>query len=975
MVARSILTAICLLSLALVSAAARPEHPRPGFRRDDWLNLNGDWQFRFDPHDRGLSEGWQNADEASKFDRKITVPFAWGSPLSGISPLESGTTKSEIAWYRRCVTVPEQFNGKRIWLCFGAVDSNAQVWIDGRRAGSHRGGYTPFEFDITDFAEPGKAICIALRVCCPAGRPSGSRNLGGGIWQTVWLEARPGLYVRDFRITPRHKAGLWTLDVEVDISSAENPAGREVRVELVSPGAEFAKHTVRQKPSGENGRIWTAMEIPSPKVWSPEDPHLYGLDIRLYADGENATDTIHTYFALRTIEQDQGGARAGENILLNSRPIYLRGAVDQPANRQGLRTAPSDAFLCRDMKLARSLGVNMLRVDPDLEEPRRLYWADRTGIILMRCSANGSKPGAVVDNFQDGNDICLWFRDATTRLRRKANAHGYANALLADVGCNRDGLLNFDRTQKNFGFDAFVPGMKVADLAGADFIGFDAPPVFEVSPGDVFMVPIFVSHFSQLKCKPHLRWRIKGADNLGQTVETPFRERNVVWRQYDVTFQQPLKVSVPTARPFVGALALELLDGNNVRLAANYINLIVRPISTKVLPNGQREPITRSPRIEILGPRRVVLRFSPDDFSSFGSKRPGYDWFQRRDKFVGYGSCEVKYRIAVPEFVRAAIPAELVLMAELSTKSDGRQFGGTDDCHRLGSQNETRHHPGRATIRLFDTPIWNLELPDDPADSRGVLSQQSGLECGSYGYLTRKKIDLTRNIELREELCNEPCLTIAIRTGGRPDAEGDADKENAAGISIFGEQTGRYPIDPTVIIETARDLKRLRRLPATEPLAVGRLLDRTEAVDMIEAAGGHEWQFTTEQPDKSWTAADDPSWASGRGGFGNLGQETVHVATSWTAREIWLRSQVQLPRHPLQLVLRVYHSGDAEIYVNGRLLEKLSGASAGYREIPLSKSQMDLFKSGSNTLAVHCRRGNDDSQAVDVGLTCIAIGR
>ena len=1154
-------TAICfiyafvvLLAADVSAAQPRPEHPRPDFRRDDWLNLNGAWQFRFDPKDRGLGENWQvsangpdsGASGGPGFDRQITVPFCWESPLSGVGQ-EIGIKNSSdknIGWYRRKVTVPETFAGKRIWLRFGAVDWDARVWVNGKPLGRHQGGYAPFEFDVSDSARPGEELTIVVRV---EDATDPEQVLGkqaatwytptSGIWQTVWLEARPALHIHNFRMTPRRIGGVWSLDIEVEVldtsrkAGEKTAAGRLVRIELSSPEGEFSNRVVRTNIFGGKGRIWTKLEIPAPKTWSPEDPHLYNLDIRLGSEDSQAVDTVHTYFGLRTIERKKYAGSAGELILLNGQPLYLRGALDQSFNPRGICTAPSDRFMERDMQIAWELGCNFLRIHIKAEEPRRLYWADRIGLLLMadmpctfkhsdRAKANwertmratigrdrnhpaiiawclfneswglcredsgrrefksdkqtqdwvlrmwslvkgeldpsrlvednspclgdhvktdinswhfyiddharagqavesmvrGSYPGSSL-NYVAGRtqgseplvvseygavgarggdrDISWGFHFLTTQLRRHTLVQGYAYTQLTDVEWEHNGLVNYDRTSKEFGYGAFVSDMRVADLQGADFIGFDAPPVFEVAPQETFSVPVFVSHYSQRRCDPRMRWRIVGTDNLGQAVETEAQERPVVWRAYDVTFQKPLRVTVPTVRPFVGALTLELLDEKGRRLGANYINLIVRPISTKVLPNGETAPITRSPRVEVLGPNRVALRFDPDDFTSFGTQYPAGHWLDRRGKFSGPGNARVAYRISLPVFVREAVPAQLTLMTELATKSDDQRLDWPAVRQSLDCpQTEEKKHPGRVTVSLLDEQLWRLDLPDDPADSRGVLSHQNRFEHGSFGYLVRKKTDLTHRQTMRDKLCHDPSFTVEFRAaplGSQADGEAAiagkiatgeiADK--AAGISLFGERTGRYPIDPTIIIETARKLSQAPGWTSTEAVTVDRLLDKARQVDVVKTgeSGGYEWRFTTTDPGHGWTASHDSEsgpadlkWTAGTSGFGQPVKADIRVATPWETPEIWLRAQAELPADPMQIILRYCHCGEAEIFVNGKPLVKLTDPAPGYRDLPLTKEQAGLFTTGKNTIAVHCRKGGG-RQALDVGLRCIVAER
>ncbi len=212
----------------------RGEHPRPDFRREAWINLNGTWQFRFDPENRGLGQKWYDATaefNTGEFNRRIVVPFCWQSKLSRISDIPiSDVTAQKIGWYRRMIEVPESFAGQRVWLRFGAVDWEARVWVNGREVGRHEGGYTPFEFDVTEQVRPGAEAAIVVRVLDATDRelPLGKQAPGwytptSGIWQTVWLEARPAQYVAGLRLTPNYRHRQWSLEVEVE---AAGPDGR-----------------------------------------------------------------------------------------------------------------------------------------------------------------------------------------------------------------------------------------------------------------------------------------------------------------------------------------------------------------------------------------------------------------------------------------------------------------------------------------------------------------------------------------------------------------------------------------------------------------------------------------------------------------------------------------------------------------------------------------------------------------------------
>jgi len=1079
----------------LAEAIPRSEHPRPDFRRETWVNLNGRWQFRFDPEDRGLTADWATAGE--DFDGRIVVPFCWQSRLSGIED----TSGQKIGWYRRTVSVPKEWKGRHVWLCFGAVDWEARVWVNGKEVGRHEGGYTPFEFDITELAAPGREITIVVRAFdatdpeLPLGKQVPSwYTATSGIWQTVWLEARPDQYVAGFRLTPRLNGQTWTVEVELDAAGSDGPA----ELELSAPEDAFPKRRASLELKQGHGRIRTVLGMPSPKPWSPEQPHLFDLDIRLVGT-DKASDTVHTYFGLRTIERGRYGELPYEVILLNGKPIYLRGALDQSFNPEGIYTAPSDEFMRRDMEIARSAGLNFLRVHIKSEEPRRLYWADRLGVLIMEdmpstykqtprarqaweqtmlatiardrnhpaiiawCLFNetwglggheykkdrdtqdwvlrmwtevkeqldatrpvednspclydhvktdvnswhfyiddyararrhieeivektypGSPlnyvPGRVqgaepLINSEYGSvsarggdrDISWGFRYLTTQLRRHGIIQGYVYTELTDIEWEHNGLVNYDRSPKEFGYDAFVPGMTMADLNGADFVGFDTPPALEIAPGEEVTVPVFVSHYSQRRGKSTLRWQIVGTDTLGQPVTCDPEQRPATWKPYQVTFQTPLRLRVPSERPFVGALALELLDEQDRRIAANFINLIVRRPAAEDLDCQKPLQLPGNPRVEVLGPRLVAVRLDPDDFASFRSDHPAMHWLNRRSKFYACGNCEVKYQVSLPKFIRDAVPTKVMLMAELATKANDELLDWPAVRRPLDyPQTQKRKFPGKVSVCLLDRELWQFELPNDPADARGVLSHYARYQHGSYGYLVRQKADLTSHVALREKLRAGPDFPLVFRTLG---------EKGGHGLTIFGERLGRYPIDPTLVIETTYDLKRPPGYTSPQAVTVDRLLDKTRLAHGIRTGkeGGHTWRYTTEKPAKNWTDAemDDTSWQSGKSGFGRKGTPGVRIGTPWKTTDIWLRTQVDMPEKPLGITLRYFHDEDAAVYVNGKQLLRVKGYVRDYQERLLDKSEMALFRRGRNTMAVHCHQ-TAGGQGVDLGLGWITL--
>ncbi|MGG6310917.1 glycoside hydrolase family 2 protein [Paenibacillus macerans] len=350
----------------------RPEFPRPDWQREDWFNLNGTWAFRFDPNEEGLANAWQ-IQEASAYPDRIQVPFSWSSPLSGIGKNEAG-----IGWYRRSVAWQPAAAGARIFLRFGAVDYGCEVWVNGNHAGSHQGGYGTFEFEVTDRWSAKGENTIVVRVEDKDGdfQARGKQGYGEirGMWQTVWLEARPQSYVKDAKFRTY-------LDGRVEVT-ALIVAGADGEAEL---GLRFAEGAVNHAESltlkaGEN-TVHTSFKVANPRLWSPETPYLYEGELRL--SGAFGEDAVATYFGIREIGTARFGERNYRWITLNGKPVYLNGTLDQSFHKTGYFTYPTDEEMRDEIFLMKRLGLNFARIHIKPEEPRKLYWADKLGLLIM----------------------------------------------------------------------------------------------------------------------------------------------------------------------------------------------------------------------------------------------------------------------------------------------------------------------------------------------------------------------------------------------------------------------------------------------------------------------------------------------------------------------------------------------------------------------------------------------------------------
>ena len=349
-----------------------PEHPRPDFERAEWLNLNGRWRFAFDPGNQGARLGWPTGDLPGA--REILVPFSWGAPLSGVPD------SADIGWYSRSITVPDGWRGRRVFVVFGASDWHTTAWLDGTRLGEHQGGYTPFSFELTSVLRSGQPQRLVVRVD-DSPHPfqlEGKQGYGKarGMWQTVYLEARGGDPLQSVHFTPRPDLA----GVGVDVRLLE-PAPRELTLRLTFTNRE-GRPTVARRIAP--GTTTTHLEVPLPNArrWSLDDPFLHEVVVSVEGNG-TAEDRVQTYFGMRTIGVVDLPGTTYPYVAINGTPVFLQLALDQAYHPEGYYTFPSDSVLRDEILRARQIGLNGLREHIKIEAPRKLYWADRLGVLIM----------------------------------------------------------------------------------------------------------------------------------------------------------------------------------------------------------------------------------------------------------------------------------------------------------------------------------------------------------------------------------------------------------------------------------------------------------------------------------------------------------------------------------------------------------------------------------------------------------------
>ncbi|MFA0761416.1 MAG: hypothetical protein HZLCBSQH_001524 [Candidatus Fervidibacterota bacterium] len=1091
-------------SITSAEFVPKPEHPRPDFERTRWLNLNGVWEFAFDPNDVGIKEGWF-APNTQPFPLHIVVPFPWESKLSGVERKDY----RGVAWYRRTFTVPKDWKGKRIWICFGAVDWHAMVWLNGERIGEHEGGYSEFRFDITDkvrFDVPNLLVVRATDPTdpiLPTGKQVGWYTPTSGIWQTVWLEATGQVCVKKFRIIPiadkRHvPTGEMRFEVQLDWESGAEGWREPVIVEVHSPDRKFWRVQARAMPKQE--AVTLTVKVPDPKFWTPETPYLYDAEI-VVRSGRSATERVHdfvrTYFGIRTIAWGTGQGTRGMGhsfVLLNGKPIYIRGALDQSFNPDGIYTAPGDEFLRRDIELAKAAGFNMLRIHIKADEPRRLYWADKLGILIQQdvpntwlitrrdapytpenaeraCKAfeqtvrdlierdfNHSSIycwtvfneewgignlqtapkehridwvlkmvelvrrldptrlvqdntgwahlvtdlnsfhwyGRDVDGFRlhyrrindervkpdndwnyiagykqrgepfvnnefgyvgagDGDSDWSWGNlFVVNAMRSCEKLVGYTYTELTDIEWEHNGVYNYDRSPKEFGYDFWAPGMTVCDVFAEDFLVLDVPAIKHAKPSERVKVPVLFSHMSgKHESGLTLKWQVRWIDRFGNMREGKIQSRRCPKTPaYKLTPLGEISFALPN-EPSLVTLVAWLEDAKGKRVHINYTQWWVR--SEKGLP-----------RAEVLDATTLALRFSPNDWSESQFSEQSMPDVPVDGKHYGRGHGFVEYRLKLPNDVLLDKVQSLTLICEVAAKA-GREK--VDWAERVNPQDypqtDGKKFPTTVEVAINGVKVATWNLPDDPADARGVLSHWRGIERGSYGYLMRTEINLNspEGVAIVNRWRETGQLAIRFTVPWNAVHRG--------GMAIYGETMGCYPVEPTVLLKFAEPLSFSVGWSSHESVAVDTFRERLQVVLPSAQHGGHEWRYTTERPPENWMQPefDDSGWKVGRSGFGTEGTPGAIIGTRWATNDIWLRTKITSPKlSPDDIVwLEVHHDEDCEIYVNGKLLWRESGYLTRYKTVRLTPEQTALFREGENTIAVHCRQ-TVGGQFVDLGI-------
>ena len=891
------LMAFAVLGMAhAFSAIPLPEHPRPDWERTEWVNLNGEWDFAFEPKGTPVDAPKRPA----AFDQKIVVPFGWAAPLSGVKG------DGDSAWYRREVEIPADWKSQRFFLVVGASDWQTDAYVNGKFVDRHQGGYVPFEIELTPYAKKGEKATVELRVWdSPVSkdwRLYGKQGYGNarGIWQTVYLEGRGDNYLESVRFKPYFATSICEDHVLVNVklgAPAKAPLDVTIAFKPEDGGAKVSETFV----VGEMERD-ISISMKDVKVWDLDNPYLYMVKVKA------GDDEVSTYFGFREVEVGRN-PNGHPYVTLNGKPVYLQLTLDQSYHPEGFYTFPTDEFMKNEILISKNLGLSGNRVHIKAEIPRKLYWADKLGLLIMADVPNwwghaseaafrehwatfegmlkrdfnhpsvfawvlfnetwglfsdgdgysdatkrrvadvwrrakDADPTRIIEDNSPCNydhvvtDINTWHsylpgwkwekrldefcaktfpgskwnyigghvqRDEPMLNSECGNVWGYhgstgdcdptwdyhmmMNAFRRHMKCagwlytehhdvinEWNGYVRFDRTEKEFGIEELFPGMTFRDFHADAYIPLDKELCREFKAGDIYCVPIDISLTTDRYAGKELSigYSLRYIDGEGRVVQddgAPGRRGRsdtpaLAWQEGNLFVNVAIRLPECDACGTVNFT----LYADNEPIARNFTCFVTR-------------------KGEVADVRPVRGEWSLKQWDVIDGK-----------KFCGAGTGYFDYEFEAPK-------GECVFRAEVSSKRlNAKDFkkdasSNSDIDYMLGglanrSQNPNSYpqtsavhkFPGTVKVYANGTLVATVDLPDDPADHRGILSwfaqeraadgKDKLSEAGSYGYLVEAKI---------------PAEVAAASKDGKLVVRLAAEN---TGLAVYGARFGRMPFAP-----------------------------------------------------------------------------------------------------------------------------------------------------------------------------------
>ena len=895
-----------------------PEHPRPDFERNEWLNLNGNWDFEFDKNDKGISEKWFAGKKA--FTKTISVPFPWGSPLSGVKD------EADIAWYSKNINVKPAWKNKRVFVTIGASDWKTTVWLDGVELGSHQGGYTPFSFELKNLKH-GTKQNLVIRVDDKRRDFTlyGKQGYGNarGLWQTIYVEARGQNFLDALHFTPDIDKNQVTVTAYL-----ASPSTKDLDFTVDIAGVK--QDNMRQIFPKNKTEYSFVIPIPSSHLWTLEDPFLYTATAKL------GDDEVKSYFGMRKISTMYLPNTNYMYVAINNKPIYLQLTLDQSYHPTGFYTFPSDEFMKNEILLARKIGLNGIRTHIKVDVPRKLYWADKLGVLVMsdlpnfwgepdknaqqeseyclkemikrdynhpaifswitfnetwglrsKKEVNGKTEKVYLPETQkwvasvyhlaksldatrlvEDNSICCgaghtetdinswheYFPGATWETKLKeisdktfvgsqyhyepgykqtdvpninsecGNVWGYDGST-GDVDWSWDyhrmmnsfrkfpkiagwlytehhdvinewnGYYRFDRSEKDTGVGELVDGMAIKDFHSDIYISAGNEISQSVKPKEEVSLPLYLSVMTDkdLGTSLNLQVQMYGYDALGQKKTWMTTNKTVPYQAWLQKELEPLKLTMPNEKAVV-IVALILEDNSG--------NIVHRNFTTFIVEGNLPTEITL-----LNGKKAKLLSIEPKNFSDAHWSKKQWNILDGL-KINGAGSGYFEYKIKVPSDINLASVSSASFVAELSAKQqfvkDMENPQIKSDDYMLGakaepSQNknsypmtDTSRFPSAVSVKINGFSAGRYDLPNDPADHRGILSwhyqpQDKKLlhEAGSYGY--KVSVNIPKESLEKARATGEIIIRLEV------------DESLPNGLAIYGDKFGRYPMNPTVV--------------------------------------------------------------------------------------------------------------------------------------------------------------------------------